>query len=367
VIYPALPELFRGGVGQRILAVYAQGFKPQDDGFIHANILDEATFSRVKNDFASAFDAQVKAQPNGEWVLSSEHLHSRLIEPEQVETLAQFLLSYFTDISVYIHLRPQVDMARSLASTLARAGAKVGCAFFEKIEETSAYYNYQSLVARWAAAFGAEKIVVIPYKRQPDIQRFFLERLKLGAGIFRPVARLNESLDWRMMALLSVIRPYRENLFGSKWLPEAFKGFPCLEQLQIGLDLAQKLDRRMQTSNAALIAARPELEPGDLSPDWAAYDHPENLSQIDLPVVFAEPLVAVLSQMQLQLKQETCLTLLAESERALARRNHQTARQKLARARAILVELKTAGGKPKELKAMQNRTQRLHKMLETEP
>lgn len=367
VIYPDLPKMFPHGVGQRILSVYAQGFNPEYDAFAHVGIVDEASYERVKEGFAAVFDAQIRANPAGNWVLSSEHLHSRLTAPAQVETLSRFLRRHFDDITVYIHLRPQVDMARSLASTVARGGSLIGRGFFEAVDVTSAYYNYQTLVARWAAVFGVKNITVIPYKRNPDFQRYLLEKLGLSAAAFPPVVRENESIDWRLMALLNAIRPYQPPDKNGQRLPAAFKAIPCREPLQIGLAFARELDGRMRESNAALIATRPELAPEDLTPDWANYDHPENLSKIGQPVVFAEPLAAVLAQMQGQITQERGLTRLAESERALARGNHKMARKKLALARRLIAELVSEEPVPESLDAMRIRADILHKKLGKTP
>lgn len=362
--YPDLPQVFNDGAGHRILAIFAQGFQPQDDGFIQAGISDEAAYTRVKKEFVSIFDAEIKAQPANDWVLSSEHLHSRLTTQTQVNTLARFLKPYFEAITVYIHVRPQVDMARSLASTVVRGGGKTGLGFFDAIDETAPYYNFHSLVSRWVAGFGAENITVVPYKRQPDFQGYLLGRLGLDAAGFSPVLRANESLDWRVMALLSAIHPYRQNLFADRGLPAALEEFPCVEPLHIGLKVAQGIEQRMQKSNAALIAVRPELQAGDLTPDWADYNQPENLSMINQPVGFAEPLAVVLSQMQIRIKQERCMTRLAECERAMARGNYQRARSKLSKARDIMQEIACEESVEKALGIMLARAGNLHKKLE---
>ncbi|MCF6271996.1 MAG: hypothetical protein L3J37_02225 [Rhodobacteraceae bacterium] len=342
VIFPKLPRLFPNDISQRLLSMFAQGFSPKDDGFQYAGILDEEKYARVCEVYAKHFAAEVKRTAGqGDWIISGEHLHSRLLDPAQVKRLQKFLAGFFDEIIVYIHLRPQVDVLCSAASTVARVGGRVSVKWFEDVGENKGYYNYEMLVARWGDEFGAAQLRIIPYKRQPSIRNYFLRELGLPASRFSPPQRLNERLDWRTIAMLNAIQPYRKEIFGGQKLPSVIDALPFTEALQIGLSLARDITQKFQMANERLIREREELQDGDLTPDWADYDHKENLSLINEGVISPAQLALWITQTEIELYAERCRTKLAETERALMRKKFENARMFLHNAQELIAAIET--------------------------
>lgn len=93
-------------------------------------------------------------------LISSEHFHSRCENEEEIQKIKDILIKYFNEIKVVCYLRPQVDMATSLYTTVLRSGS---IASFEEFIENhcrveNAYYNYDLLLEKWSNIFGKHSI-----------------------------------------------------------------------------------------------------------------------------------------------------------------------------------------------------------------
>jgi hypothetical protein len=281
-----------------MLAVYAQGFAPGEDGQVDLGLKNPAQHTALCKAFAGSFAEELARRGAGEWIISSEHLHSRLVDVAQVQRLAAFLRPHFSEIIIHIHLRPQIDLARSVASTHSRRGGRVSADHFSKVTPDNPYYNYHKLVARWGQVFGMEQLRLVAYKRQPSIRLYFLQLWGLEGADFGAELVENKAESWQVMALKNAVHPYRGQIPDMLKLNGMLKAAPEGAKLQPGLDVAKAVTARMKPSNAALVKARPELALGDLTPDFAAYDHPENLSRLEVPCDFAPQAAALIGELQ---------------------------------------------------------------------
>lgn len=364
MLYPDPVTLFQPDISHRVLTAYAQGFSPNDDAFLRAGIDSEQIYQRLCDGFEAEFATLAKAdQGFDHMVLSGEHMHSRLVNPQQVRRLSQFLAPHFAEIRVYIHLRPQVDLARSAASMLARGGGLVSPERYMAIDERSSYYNYLALVQRWQAAFGAEQLRIIPYKKQPSMVAELTRVLGLSEADFLPVARQNTQLDWRVIAMLNAMRPYRKEIFPGQEIPFDLKSLPCEQPLNFGLEVAEQIEARLREGNRALIAMRDELQPGDLSPDWSQFDCEENLSRVNQGAVFMEPMMRVIAQMQQRIQIERFFTRLAESERARLNKREARARHYFLEALELWNGFDEPSRSRAPLQAAKTRVERLSKVF----
>jgi len=100
-------------------------------------------------------------------LISSEHLHSRLVTQEMVDGFRRLIKPHVGAVRVVCYLRPQIDLVASFHSTRVVNGAPVDfadtCAEFLRID--SPYSNYEWLLDRWATAFGADAIDVRTFDR----------------------------------------------------------------------------------------------------------------------------------------------------------------------------------------------------------
>lgn len=135
-------------------------------------------------------------------IISSEHFHSRLVEIGEIETLYGILKDLFTSIKVYVYLRPQIEMAISLYSTVLRAGSKLKFTDFiqNNLSVDNRYYRYDILLDEWGAIFGDKNIFPKIFSRNSflnqDLIDDFVEQLELSnIKQLKRVSNENESLN----------------------------------------------------------------------------------------------------------------------------------------------------------------------------
>ncbi len=112
--------------------------------------------------FLERLSAQIReaAKEHDIFLISSEHLHSRLQNPDDIRTLRAFLDENFEASKVICYFRDQADMAISLYSTALRGP------FFASLDESLErarpehyYFNFARIASNWSAAFGRENCI----------------------------------------------------------------------------------------------------------------------------------------------------------------------------------------------------------------
>lgn len=302
-----------GNEGHRDLSVLAMDADKPDDGYRSRGILsptDHTTFSdQLKRAFAQEYDSNSHVAT---WLVSSEHLHSRLTTPRMVQRVREFFAGRFASIRVVIHLRPQIDVARSRVSTFLRGGRRYRSAWLEPQAPSDPYYNYNELVRRWEQAFGADAVTLVSFKRERDLRSVLANWLKFD--ITESIAPQNEGLDWRSIAILDALLTHMPDCAESIFLHD----WPTREGLEIGLEAAQRFQEVFDQSNDALVARRNELERTDLTPDWSMYQTPANAGKIDAVAPFGEQLSYLVRRMQNELLLERCSSYLDKFRLAVA-------------------------------------------------
>ncbi len=363
VWYPRSLQGAGGSLCHRLLPVTAVDFADADEAFrIHG--LDTAEkHAQFSADVARRFKDEVaKAGGHDRWLISSEHLHSRVNSVEKVARVRRFLEPYFTKTTVYIHLRPQIDMAVSLASTGARTGVIIGPETFTGLRATSTYYNYLDLVTRWSQVFGAQNLVVIPYRRQPDFREVIAAALGLDITAFEAVEQANTGLDWQVIALLNQLqREGRSHLAKRLIRTGAIEALPRNQPLRIGLDMARTVQSRFDRSNAELITRLDSLAKGDLDPDWERFNATPNIDLLSDDMAIPEPVSALIANMASMIVCERLAGMFASAERALARGNKGHARGFLRTATKLAADLDPALDDPETVASLLKRLNRLQR------
>ena len=224
-------------------------------------------------------------------IISSEHLHSDVATAGDLQRIKDLLEPFCRKVIVYIHLRPQVDVIISLASTAARNGQRVVSAYIDEASPEKRFFDYLSLVHMWEGGFGAENVRCIAYRRRSDMAGVLCEATGVDVGALKAPDKANQSLDVRTIMLLNALAAED----GSKRLPvEILDALPVEQPLTIGLWRAQAVMGKFKTQNEAVIAHRPDLEPGDLDPDWERFPEHGNAHQLDHESPFRPVLQAVI-------------------------------------------------------------------------
>ena len=101
------------------------------------------------------------------FVITSEHLHSRLKNKEDIKHLHSFLVSAFDEVEVVCYFREQFDIAVSLYSTgLKHKQDRDLESFIKSIGPKSYYFNYTEIADSWSDVFGRNNCNFRIYDRE---------------------------------------------------------------------------------------------------------------------------------------------------------------------------------------------------------
>lgn len=316
-----------GKFNHRSLSFFGRTADDPDDGMREAGLTTDAALrlriGELRHQFANEHGRSL-ARGCTTALISSEHLHSRLRDDQEVGRVADFIKPFFDSITVMIHLRPQVDMALSLASTAARRGHQIGRRFFDRIAADNPYYNYDTLVALWENAFGAENVVLIPFKQQPSFADALAPRIGLDLDTLPPVERVNEALDVGTFGLVNAFRGRDLNTAD----PSALLSHLCIEDLPVihKLELGEKMNRsvgdKFKASNKALAKRRSDITYEDLKPK-PPKNKDGNFHHLESVDFLAKQFTQLINNHAAELAQERSKTHLAEMRLTLAMGNRE--------------------------------------------
>ena len=111
-----------------LASVYAAGVSAGPEMLHIAGVHDEDGLDDFRQTVAADFRAELKkAIKSGcsAFVISSEHLHSRITTEQQIEQLKSLWAGFGVSEECILFLRPQADLARSLQSAAAPSGGEV--------------------------------------------------------------------------------------------------------------------------------------------------------------------------------------------------------------------------------------------------
>jgi hypothetical protein len=292
VLYPQV----LGASDHRLLSVYGIGYPSIDWQKVVSSVdwaEDYEGFTRV---LPRLFDEELERNLGAETcVISSEHLHSRLPLRMMVERVHDFVAPRFESVEVWVHLRPQVDVAVSLVSTAARLGQRIEKEFFDSVGPEDPYFNWHELVNRWAGVFGADRIRVVPYARVPNMTAHIAGHLGILFAETGEPEVSNRSLGWRTVALLNLLGAYGAASGLIATLKPYLDKLPADEPLRLARSDAQCIQGRFDKTNRLLLEEWSHaLQWSDLTPDWSSYDEEGNFGRLEADAEFARPLLSLL-------------------------------------------------------------------------
>ncbi len=151
-------------------------------------------------------DEELQRRPYRSVIMSNEHLHSNLSNPEQIQALKAFLAPHFSDIKVLVYFRRQDLMALSLYST----ALLVGFTPNRQLDVSAArsyYYRFDSIYDNWAGIFGSENLLVKAFARDKLVGGNVVVDFCATAGLsadygLAMTERKNESLSLEAACLI---------------------------------------------------------------------------------------------------------------------------------------------------------------------
>jgi len=339
-----------GAENHRKLMIYARDSDKPDDSFPQFGIRSPEDHEAFRTTLAAELAAEVAAHPGAHtFLMSNEHIFSKITTPGMAARLRDLLSPLFSEITIYLHLRPQLDLMMSNASQLVRNGKQMSRAEITRpgISPDNYFYGYDRFLRNWEKVFDPAQIRLIPFRRQPDITACMIDALGIDASALPPPQRENSALDWRAIALGNVMN----RSLAAASLPRLnyfLDSMPGSERIQPGLALGQELQARFTASNTALAARRSDITLEDLTPDWASYTESGNLHLIDAPCVFEPQLGHIVQRYAAELALERWRRHIAEGKLAAlggdtaalrrAQRQAQDAAAELGRLGVVLPE-----------------------------
>lgn len=193
-----------GRLNHRALPSYCMRENRRDDYLRNRLVNKPETRESFRKTLREAFSDEIASLDNHlhTVLISSEHFHSLLVHPDELEILRELLQSCFSDIRILVYLREQVDTALSRYSTAIKAGRTQDLeTFLQSCSAKSGFYNHDVTLATWEQVFGREQIEAALFSRQDfveqDLVTDFLSRIDpdlLGA-LDTDVETENESLN----------------------------------------------------------------------------------------------------------------------------------------------------------------------------
>jgi hypothetical protein len=203
VCYPTTP----GDNWHYKLALYVAGdAELRQMADVHADV----AWEEFQKSFPEKLRTEIEKSECRRVVLSSEHLSSRIRSKAQVQQIAD-LLQPLGRVKVVCYVRAQHELFLSANSTFIKSG---GTHYIEPpTDDTNPFYNYERMLAPWAAVFGDANIILRIYERErlkdnDIVSDFFsllgFERYKSGATQMR----INPSFDAKTLKFLMLINKH---------------------------------------------------------------------------------------------------------------------------------------------------------------
>jgi hypothetical protein len=266
----------------------------------------------------AALKSEIEAlsRPPRQMLLSNEHIHSRLRTEDDLSRLKSLLGGFCESFRVIVYLRPQHQVAQSIAITAVRGGKTE----FRPIPDFSSnngfdpvlgvdfdYFDYDSLLRRLARVFGDKALDVRLYDRTAmiggDILEDFFGRIGTDInGLQRP-ERENSSLDPVASLFLAAVN---RHLAGSPALPDCRKfilSYTARARRGSGPSASRSdIQRFMDQFSASNEAVRSRwfpsqktlFQPGDEATPSHEAVRPFNLSENEIFGMFGELLTSAL-------------------------------------------------------------------------
>ena len=201
-----------GRIEARGLSAAAIGDTPADDYLQQEGIVTpeqrQVFREKMTEDFQramSSLDGHIHTV-----VISSEHFHSRLRQPHQLQWLKDLLSPWAAQVQIVVYLRAQTDMLTSFYSTVLRNGEVRNLEVLgtKSCHAGNHFYNYRTLLELWGKVFGKNALTPRLFTADNLIQGDIVADFAAVMGTSSPqlealkLPRQNESINPAGQALL---------------------------------------------------------------------------------------------------------------------------------------------------------------------
>lgn len=178
-----------------------------DDFLMAQNLHDPQKRRAAVTRWKQAFLAETAHAKPHKVIISSEHLHSRLRDVQEIHALARFLRRLFTCITVILYIRDPLATAVSLYSTAIKAGNTFDAPLPPSDPYWNSTVNHRQTIEKWGGVFGLENLRIRLFEngcvRGNSLFSDFLETCGEPDRECRFPAPANKTLDQLGLALLA--------------------------------------------------------------------------------------------------------------------------------------------------------------------
>lgn len=280
---------FLGHSNHSLLPAIAYRDERNDDLSLAYALHDSQSRASRRRDTIALLQQSAQTYPQHTVVISSEHLQSRLTDPEELQRLHNLLAPIYSSIQILLYIRKPIDTAISSLSTGIKCGKTA-----TRIPPPSAPYiqnlcMHRQTVERWATTFGLSNITVRLFSRQHfkdgDLLRDFAAASaipfdddlaiptrtneKLGFDGLRFLGLINEQVPYIAEGRFNPLRANLVSLFESHFC-ESPEYAPSQQEIDSYADFYRKSDEWIRQR---FFAHLPALWP-DTAAVQRALNHP---------------------------------------------------------------------------------------------
>jgi hypothetical protein len=167
-----------------------------------------SVYENFESYFSHTMNSEYRCE-NRTVIFSNEHLSSRLVVREELESLKKLLESISKDITVILYLRPQEVFLTSLYSSAIRNGHTVPFDLWIGRQYDKPHLHYSRLIDMWSNVFGRDKIRVRSFEAAVNgrgLIEDFISACEIPAfGHARHKAARNRSLSKTTLRFLRLV------------------------------------------------------------------------------------------------------------------------------------------------------------------
>lgn len=193
---------------------------------------DEAAVADHSARFRSRFANYVENSVCERFVLSNEHLHSRVRSPREIKRLADFLYQFFEKITVVVYFREQLELAVSHYSTKIKSGGTEDFCLPDLSLGIPYYYDFGLIIKNWSVF---DEVVIREFDRKKlkggDVVADFCSVISHKPLAIKGADGANESLGVSSLELLKMINAHLPLLKNGKMNPQRFRLVSFLERI----------------------------------------------------------------------------------------------------------------------------------------
>ena len=322
-----------GRPSNRRLPIYGRPRDMPENGFKRLGIDTPEKHDEFSKKLESQFSEEIEEAEKincKTFVISNEHMHSKLFSEEMLRKIYKLISPYFNDVEVLVFLRPQVDMLVSLLSTMAK-DQKISRGLLNKTENDH-YVDYLNLYNLWNGVFPG-KVKIIPYKNQYSILHPFADQIGVDVSKYRQLGRINEKKDYRVAALgrnIDLPAFYGYSVNKNRFFFQ--DQLPVERPISISRQEAYNIQKRFYEKNKELALITNQIKEDDLTPNFNRYPEKGNIDEALEDCVFSPMLREMVVRFNAKIWIQKAITEVVRAERALAKNNPKNAFGFLAKA-----------------------------------